>query len=72
MDLPDSSDYWDEVQEFLAERGVPSEDIFAISAATGSGVKELVRRVNAVLDTLPKEVGFIGLGFLIRDFGQDF
>lgn len=53
IDLPDSGDYIDEVREFLLGEGVPLEDIFAISAATGKGVKDLVRRVRVVLDELP-------------------
>ena len=53
IDLPDSGDYIDEVREFLLGEGVPPEDIFAISAATGKGVKDLVRRVRIVLDELP-------------------
>lgn len=53
IDLPDSGDYIDEVREFLLGKGVPLEDIFAISAATGRGVRDLVRRVRAVLDALP-------------------
>ena len=31
------------------------EDVLAVSAASGRGVTELVRRVRAVLDALPKE-----------------
>ena len=56
IDVPDSGDYIDEVREFLLGEGVPPEDIFAISAATGQGVRDLVRRVRDVLDTLPVEV----------------
>ncbi|BDA41236.1 GTPase Obg [Coccomyxa sp. Obi] len=55
IDVPDSGDYIDEVREFLLGEGVPPEDIFAISAATGQGVRDLVRRVRDVLDTLPVE-----------------
>ena len=56
MDLPDSSDYWEEVQEFLQQRGIPATDIFPIIAATGQGVLDLVRRLRAVLDELPEVV----------------
>ncbi len=37
-------------------QGVAEQDIFAISAATGAGVKELVRAVRAALDALPAEL----------------
>lgn len=53
IDLPDSGDYIDEVREFLLGEGVPPEDIFAVSAATGKGVRDLVRRARIVLDALP-------------------
>lgn len=57
MDLPDSADYWDDVRAALAEKGVSSEDCFAVSAATGQGAQPLVRRLHALLDALPLEVG---------------
>lgn len=53
MDVPDSADYWDDVRAGLLERGVPEQDVLAVSAATGRGATELVRRVRAVLDALP-------------------
>ncbi len=53
IDLPDSGDYIDEVCEFLLGEGVPPEDIFAVSAATGKGVRDLVRRTRIVLDAMP-------------------
>ncbi|KAK9810624.1 hypothetical protein WJX73_005554 [Symbiochloris irregularis] len=55
MDLPDSADYWDDVRVALAERGISSEDCFAVSAATGQGNQLLVRRLHALLDSLPRE-----------------
>lgn len=55
MDVPDSSDYWDEIRQGLLQRGVAEEDILAISAATSLGVTDLVRRSRAVLDALPPE-----------------
>ena len=55
MDVPDSSDYWDEIKEGLLQRGVAEEDIIAISAATARGVTEIVRRTRVVLDALPEE-----------------
>lgn len=56
MDLPDSSDYWDEVQEYLQKQGIEERNILAISAATGQGVMDLVRRLRSVLDALPPTV----------------
>lgn len=53
MDLPDSSDYYDLVSEYFAEHGM--EPPIPISAATGRGVVDLVRRVRAVLDALPPQ-----------------
>ena len=56
VDLPDSGDYWDEISGALGQKeGVPRDDILAISAVTGRGVAELVRRVRAVLDALPQQ-----------------
>ena len=55
MDVPDSSDYWDEIQVGLRERGVLDEDILAMSAVAQVGVSEVVRRVRRVLDDLPAE-----------------
>lgn len=56
MDVPESSDYWNDVRQFLGEAGVASDDILATSAATGQGVTDMVRRVRRVLDALPLEV----------------
>jgi len=56
MDVPDSSDYWEEVQEHLLGQGIPTENVLPISAATGQGVIDLVRRLRAVLDSLPPVV----------------
>lgn len=55
MDVPDSSDYWDEIRQGLLDRGVDSEDIFSISAVAQVGVNKIVRRVRTVLDSLPDE-----------------
>jgi len=52
VDVPDSGDYVDVVREELLAEGVPPENVFAISAATGQGVLELVRRVRQVVDDL--------------------
>ncbi len=56
MDVPDSSDYWEDIQEHLIANGVPSDNVLPISAATGEGVVELVRRLRNVLDELPQTV----------------
>ena len=59
MDLPDSSDYWEEVAEQLQAQGIAREDVLAISAVTGQGVLDLVRRLHAVLDSLPAVVSLL-------------
>lgn len=57
MDIPDSSDYWEDVRaSLLRDHGVAPEDCMAISAVTGQGTTELVRRLHALLDTLPESV----------------
>ncbi len=53
MDLPDAQALWPLVQEALAEQGV--KEIMAISAVTRQGVDALMRRVAALLETLPRE-----------------
>ena len=53
MDVPDSSDYYDLVSEYLTGKGLPAP--LPVSAATGRGVTELVRAVRAALDELPEE-----------------
>ncbi|CAK0783735.1 hypothetical protein CVIRNUC_006934 [Coccomyxa viridis] len=55
IDVPDSGDYIEEVQEFLWGQGLAKDDVHAISAVTGQGVLGLVRRARAVLDQLPAE-----------------
>lgn len=50
IDVPDSSDYWDEIHDALLQRGVMEENLLAMSAVTGRGVREVVHRVRAVLD----------------------
>ena len=56
VDLPDSADYLEDVRAHLAEtHGVHPDDVIAVSAATGTGVPELVRRVRALLDELAEE-----------------
>ncbi len=50
MDLPDAQAWWPLVQETMAERGVEAR---AISAVSGEGVRELMQRAYALLQTLP-------------------
>lgn len=52
MDLPDAQARWARVHESLTQRGL---GVFAISAATGQGVRELLRAVAAKLAELPTE-----------------
>ena len=48
IDVPDSGDFTDFVKEELLAEGVALENIFPVSAATGQGVLDLVRRVRQV------------------------
>ena len=58
MDLPDSSDYWEDVRATLIrDKGLAPESCFAVSSATGAGVQPLVRRLHVLLDALPQQVG---------------
>ena len=56
MDIPDSSDYWTDIQASLKGLGVPADKMCPISAATGQGVVDLIRLVHTALDELPAEV----------------
>jgi len=51
MDLPQAREAWPRVRDALRERGV---EPLAISAATGEGVQDLLRRVVEVLRRVPK------------------
>lgn len=53
MDLPDTQAHWLRVQRAMAQRKVPA---FAISAATGQGVRELLRAVAERLAEIPREL----------------
>lgn len=55
MDVPDSSDYWDEISQGLKERGVEDANLLAMSAVAQIGVTEVVRRARKILDDLPQE-----------------
>lgn len=56
MDVPESSDYWPDIQQSLAGAGVAPHSMCAISAVSGQGVLELIRMVHSALDELPSEV----------------
>jgi GTP-binding protein len=51
MDLPDARDHWPKIAAAMRERGLPA---FAISAATGEGVRELMVQVGRVFSDLPR------------------
>jgi GTP-binding protein len=51
MDLPDARDRWHKVQAAIHTRGLPA---YAISAATGEGVRELMAQVGQSLSNLPR------------------
>jgi GTP-binding protein len=53
MDLPDAQARWSRVQKAMMKHGI---DAFAISAATGQGVRELLRAVAEKLAEMPKEL----------------
>jgi GTP-binding protein len=50
MDLPQAVEKWPGVQQAMQQRGL---EALAISAVTGQGVKELLRRLAALLAELP-------------------
>ena len=50
--LPEDSDALDRIRAYCSELGV---EVFPISAATGSGVKELLYHVSAMLAEMPSE-----------------
>ncbi len=51
LDLPDAQAIWPTVEAAMARYALPA---MAISAATGEGVVEMLRRVRAMLDALPQ------------------
>ena len=53
MDLPDAQARWPHVQKAMAKREITA---FAISAATGDGVRELLRAVADQLTEIPPEI----------------
>jgi GTP-binding protein len=52
MDLPDAQTNWIKLQKKLAKRKI---EAYAISAATGQGVRELLRAAVKRLDAIPEE-----------------
>ncbi|HRA65057.1 MAG TPA: GTPase ObgE [Caldilinea sp.] len=50
MDLPDARAAWPAVEQALAKYDLP---MLAISAVTGEGVLEMLRRIQVMLDALP-------------------
>jgi GTP-binding protein len=51
MDLPHARQTWPRVQAAVEEHDLP---VYALSAVTGEGVRELMIRVGALLSSLPK------------------
>jgi len=51
MDLPQAQEQWPQVRDALRERGT---EAMAISAVTGEGVQDLLRRVVQMLQEVPK------------------
>lgn len=54
MDLPDSAERWQEVQQSLQEMGF--DNVHCISAVSRTGLQQLVWQVQACLDSIPEEV----------------
>jgi GTP-binding protein len=52
MDLPQAQELWPLTEEEMARRGVPA---CCISAATGSGVRQMLYHVLQLLESLPEE-----------------
>jgi GTPase len=52
LDLPNAQAQWSRMQQAMKQRGL---DCFAISAATGEGVRELLRAVAVKLSEAPRE-----------------
>jgi GTP-binding protein len=51
LDLPDARQRWPRVKQAMDQRELP---VYAISAATGEGVRELMAQVGAMLADLPR------------------
>ena len=52
MDLPQARQLWPSVKATMDKRGIP---VFAISAVTGQGTKELLYAVLRMMEAMPKE-----------------
>jgi GTP-binding protein len=69
LDLPDVQAVWPRWQSAFSDRDV---DLLPISAATGQGVKDVLRKVVALLDTLPpEEVQIEGVAFFAGPKKED-
>lgn len=64
MDLPDSEIFYEEVQTYCEEHGIP---IFPISAATGAGVKELFDKVVQIRDQMDEAPVVFEKEYFIED-----
>lgn len=56
MDVPDSSDYWEDIRDQVAAGGVPADDIFAIRCArlaVGRGLVPCLLACNAAASQAP-------------------
>jgi GTP-binding protein len=51
MDLPDARSHWPKVEAAMRARKLPA---YAISAATGEGIRQLIARIGSMLLELPK------------------
>lgn len=51
VDLPNGQEHWSQVETAIKARGMP---VYAISAATGEGVRALMAQVGQTLSSLPK------------------
>ncbi|GAC1643001.1 MAG: GTPase ObgE [Herpetosiphon sp.] len=53
QDLPEAREL---VAQFRQQAGLPEQDVFPVSAATGEGVPQLLRRVAELLRAIPKPI----------------
>ena len=73
MDLPDSADYYQDIRESLVQsRDVAPDNCIAISATTGQGTQQLVRRLHVMLDALPPQVWWCVVGLQLLFVGNGY
>ena len=53
IDLPDAQANWGKIQKAMKKRGIQA---YAISAATGEGVRDLLRVANILLNETPEDI----------------